>query len=273
MGYFKEFSDVLISNKAVIKHRRIRWYKTLIIFLFSAFIVFIPFFVGKFGTTGEELLLNFEGFHEDFYELIQSQECEFKQGYFLCEQETSVIEGDSYKIFLLPDAEIKETENVIVFYSDSFLISKTSTNYQYGLFTFGDISFEELRENFTTYQIDPKEWSGVFLRNMALSNLSFELVIIYLGLMVQYAIYILVVSMFMMFINTKQSGQRWKYGEVLTMLVLAMLSPALLMAFLSLFMAGTASIIFPIIFVVRIVFLYGTMMNTPIESLRSELVP
>jgi hypothetical protein len=101
---------------------------------------------------------------------------------------------------------------------------------------------------------------------MALSNLSFELVIIYFGLMVQYAVYISVVSLFMMFINTRQSGHRWKYGEVLTMLVLAMFSPALLMAFLSLFMAGTASIIFPIIYVVRIVFLYGTMMRTQFDQ-------
>jgi hypothetical protein len=105
---------------------------------------------------------------------------------------------------------------------------------------------------------------------MALSNLSFELTIIYLGLLVQYAVYILVVSMFMMFINTKQTAQRWKYGEVLTMLVLAMFSPALLMAFLSLFMAGTASIVFPIIFVVRIVFLYGTMMKTQIGDYSVE---
>lgn len=267
MGFFKEFTDVLISNKAIIKHRKIRWYKTLILFLFSAFIVSIPFFVGKFSTTGEELLLNFEGFHEDYYNLIQSQDCEFKQGIFDCVQDGLVVEGETYKIYLLPDTEIKESENVIIFYDDSFLISKTSTNYQYGLYTFGDISFKELRENFTTYQIDPMEWSGLYLRNMALSNLSFEMIIIYLGLMVQYVIYILVVSMFMMFINTKQSGQRWKYGEVLNMLVLAMFTPALLMAFLSLFMAGTASIMFPIIFVVRIVFLYGTMMKTPIESL------
>jgi hypothetical protein len=270
MGFFKEFSDVLISNHAVIKHRRIRWYKTVILYFFLAFIVSIPFFVGKFGTTGEELLLNFEGFHEDFYDLIQSQECEFKQGYFLCDQKALIVEGDTYKIYLLPDTEIKETENVIIFYSDSFLVSKTSTNYQYGLYTFGDISFKDLRENFTTYQIDPKEWSGVYLRNMALSNLSFELVIIYIGLMVQYAVYILVVSMFMMFINTKQTGRRWKYGEVLNMLVLAMFSPALLMAFLSLFMPGTASIIFPIIFVVRIVFLYGTMMRTQLDQKTAE---
>jgi hypothetical protein len=154
----------------------------------------------------------------------------------------------------------------MVFYDDSFMISKTSTNFQYGLYTFGDISFRELRENFTTYQIDPKEWSGVFLRNMALSNFSFELVIIYLGLLVQYAFYILIVSLFMMFINTKQSDKKWKYGEVLNMLVLAMFSPALLMAFLSLFMASTASIFFPIIFVVRIVFLYGTMMKTQFDD-------
>lgn len=267
MGFLKEFSDILISNKAIIRHRKIRWYKTAVLFLFLAFIVSVPFFVGKFSTTGAELLLNFEGFHEDFYELIQTQNCEFTSGYFSCDIENQVVEGDTYKIHLLPGIEVKDTENVIVFYDDSFFISKSDTNYQYGLYTFGDISFEELRENFTTYQIDPKEWSGLFLRNMALSNLSFELTIIYLGLLVQYAVYILVVSMFMMFINTKQTGQRWKYGEVLNMLVLAMFSPALLMAFLSLFMAGTASIVFPIIYVVRIVFLYGTMMRTPIESL------
>jgi hypothetical protein len=267
MGFYKEFSDILISNKAIIRHRKTRWYKTVILFFFLAFIVSVPFFVGKFSTTGEELLLNYEGFHEDFYDLIQTQNCEFKSGYFTCDVENQIIEGDTYKVYLLPDSEIKDTENVIIFYDDSFLISKTSTNYQYGLYTFGDISFAELRENFTTYQIDPKEWSGLYLRNMALSNLSFELIIIYMGLLVQYAVYILVVSMFMMFINTKQTGQRWKYGDILTMLVLSMFSPALLMAFLSLFMAGTASIVFPIIFVVRIVFLYGTMMKTPIESL------
>ncbi|MDO9592572.1 MAG: hypothetical protein Q7I98_05175, partial [Erysipelotrichaceae bacterium] len=67
-------------------------------------------------------------------------------------------------------------------------------------------------------------------------------------------------------INTKQSGKNWKYGEVLNMLVLAMFSPALLMAFLSLFMASTASIFFPILFVVRIVFLYGTMMKTQFDD-------
>lgn len=266
MGFFKEFTDVLISNKAVIKHRRIRWYKTVVLFLFSAFIVSIPFFVGKFSTTGEELLLNFEGFHEDFYDLIQSQNCEFKQSSFQCDAQNMIIEGDTYKIYLLPEVEIKESENIMVFYDDSFMISKTSTNYQYGIYTFGDISFEELRENFTTYQIDPKEWSGVFLRNMALSNFSFELVIIYMGLLVQYAFYILIVSLFMMFINTKQSDKKWKYGEVLNMLVLAMFSPALLMAFLSLFTPSTASIFFPIIFVVRIVFLYGTMMKTQFED-------
>jgi hypothetical protein len=66
MGFFKEFTDVLISNKAVIKHRRIRWYKTLVLFLFSAFIVSIPFFVGKFGTTGEELLAQFRRFSRRF---------------------------------------------------------------------------------------------------------------------------------------------------------------------------------------------------------------
>jgi len=266
MGFFREFVDVLISNKAVIKHRKLRWYKTIGLFLFLAFIVSIPFFIGKFSTTGAGLLQNFEGFHEDFYDLIQSQDCEFKQGYFLCDQEDFVVEGKTYKIYVLPASEVKETENVIVFYKDSFVVTKTSTNYQYGLYTFGDISFKQLRENFTTYQIDPREWSGVYLRNMALSNLSFELVIIYFGLMVQYAVYISIVSLFMMFINTKQSGHRWKYGEVLTMLVLAMFSPALLMAFLSLFMAGTASIIFPIIFVVRIVFLYGTMMRTQFDQ-------
>jgi hypothetical protein len=42
------------------------------------------------------------------------------------------------------------------------------------------------------------------------------------------------------------------------------------MAFLSLFMAGTASIVFPIIFVVRIVFLYGTMMKTQIGDYSVE---
>ena len=267
MGFLKEFSDILISNKAIIRHRKIRWYKTVVLFFFLTFIVSVPFFVGKFSTTGEELLLNFEGFHEDFYDLIQSRNCEFKSGYFRCDDENQVIQKETYTIYLLPDAEINESQNVVIFYDDSFLISKTETNYQYGLYTFGDISFEELRENFTKYQIVPKEWSGLFLRNMALSNLSFELIIIYLGLVVQYAVYILVVSMFMMLINTRQTGQHWKYGQVLTMLVLSMFSPALLMALLSLYMAGTASIVFPIIYVVRIVFLYGTMMRTPIESI------
>lgn len=263
----REISDILISNQAVIKHRRIRWYKAIIIFLFSAFIVSVPFFVGKFATTGSSLLLNFEGFHEDFYELIQTKSCEFKQGYFWCDQQNQIIQGKTYTIYLLPQEEIKKTENVVIFYRDSFLISKTNTNYQYGLYTFGDVSFSELRKNFSDYQIDPQEWSGVFLRNMALSNLSFELVIIYFGILVQYSVYILVVSLFMMLVNTKQKGNLWKYGEVLNMLVLAMFSPALLMAFLSLFMAGTASIVFPILYVVRIVFLYQAMMKSSVVML------
>lgn len=263
----KELAGILISNQTIIKYRKIRWYKMLIIFLFSAFIVSIPFFIGKFSTTGSSLLLNYEGFHEDFYDFIRSESCEFKQGYFECDREDFTITGNTYKFYVLPQTEIKETENVVIFYRDSFLISKTSTNYQYGLYTFGDISFGQLRQNFDDYEIDPKEWSGVFLRNMALSNLGFELVIIYFGILVQYAIYILVVSLFMMFINTKQRGSRWTYGEILNMLVLAMFSPALLMAFLSLFMAGTASIVFPILFVVRIVFLYQTMMRTSIEPI------
>lgn len=239
----------------------------MIIFLFSAFIVSVPFFIGKFSTTGSSLLVNFEGFHEDFYDLIQSEDCQFKQGYFECARDNFIVNGATYTIYVLPQEEVKETENVVVFYRDSFLISKTSANYQYGLYTFGDITFKQLRENFSDYQIDPKEWSGVFLRNMALSNLGFELAIIYFGILVQYSIYVLVVSLFMMFINTKQKGNRWKYSEILNMLVLAMFSPALVMAFLSLFMAGTASILFPILFVVRIVFLYQSMMRTSMESI------
>lgn len=257
----KRFSEILFSNKAVIEYRRISIIWIIAIFLFSVFFISIPFFVGRYTQSFDDLTRPFTNYSQNFVELIHQIDCEIIDQKLSCDQQNQVIELADYTAYILTDSISINMRNAMIFDKTTFTLSLDADSGISGSYQLGDVSFKEISQLILNEELDGERWANVFLRSVDLSRLSQDMIIIYMGMLIQYAFYIGIIGILMLFINTKQSSIHFKLKEIIAILVLVMVSPALLMAFLSLFSATIASVLFPVILVTRIVIVYMAMVR------------
>ena len=258
----KRFSEILFRNKAIIDYRKISIIWISVIFLLTVFFISIPFFVGRYTQSFDDLTRPFPNYSENFVELIHQMDCEIKDQVLNCVQENQVIQLKDYKAYILVDDGMIDMNHAIIFDRTTFTLSLDNDSGISGSYQLGDVSFKEISQLILSEELDGERWANVFLRSVDLSRLSQDMVIIYLGMVIQYAFYIGIIGILMLFINAKQSSIIFKLKEIIAILVLTMVSPALLMAFLSLFSATIASVLFPVILITRIVIVYMAMVRT-----------
>ncbi|MGL5978712.1 MAG: hypothetical protein ACRCZJ_06950 [Erysipelotrichaceae bacterium] len=261
MNRLKVMARALYSSKAVVKMRDMNLAISIVLFLLVTSIISVPFYIARFQVSEQDALAMLPGFEASFTQLVQQEACAFVDATLACGGEKTVSYG-GYTYYLEQDAPAQAatksvyfgpTTVVIVGESEESVVAGTYT-------TFGDLSFSELADFIAGEQGDA--YVPLFVKNLLLSGLNFDLVMIYMTNLLQNVTYLFLASLMLFFTGLrKQRGIR--YFEAFKVTIYAMVGPALLAALVGMVSTAYGSILYPVVFMARATFIYMYLIKAP----------
>lgn len=262
-------SKTLYSNIAVLKYSKIKIFYIVILFFINVSIVTAPFFIGKVNSI--EYINYFKGIENSLISLYEDEiDCHINtNNLMICSDSINESYGN-YKVLYIEDGDdYIIDESIIVFTSSTVYIHyvnesdevfSMSGNYS----KLQGLDFSKIKTNISDgYSKDEYyiEMNDYILTGIYFSTLTEQISIIYLSQIMQIAVYITVITLLFLLINIKQDKYKIKLSRIISIIVLSMTGPALLIAIIGLFSPGIASILFYLIYSIRIMFIYYSMNN------------
>ncbi len=243
----RDFTSTFYQNKAIIKFPRMPWWITAAIFGLSVFLATIPFYVSVYRPADYEV--SFPHITNALYDFIATQDCAITNDTFVCLPMTIAYEG--YTVVVGEEPEIKQP-NTMYFMEKSFYATNGIDEIQGEYINLGDFRFQEV----IARGADRADLVNVFLKNIEVSRAGVNLITITISYLFQFAVYTFVIGYLFRF--AKGKAEVWPYGyrDYVQMITLSMLFPALVCAMLSFFLGSIATVFFPFVYVLRVVFLY-----------------
>ncbi|MBU1145388.1 MAG: hypothetical protein KJ971_05995 [Firmicutes bacterium] len=255
---------MLFDNNALLKANLYHIILVVIIFFINISLICIPNYFGM--MDGVQSIGYLEGINEAFTEMYDEElSCSINSESVLsCEEPYSSQFGDYQFIF----QEVIDTTDVsqstiffgqdyiyIVYIDEENLVYDLSGDYKLlNEFDFSEIMGsdygDKTKAEFYEYVTD------VFLTNTYNSSIGDRIFTVYTTQFSQTLIYLMIVSIMFMIINYRAKFKKISYLSVIKILVLSMTGPALLTAVLGVFITAWASIMFVIMFAIRLMFVY-----------------
>ncbi len=247
----------LYQNQAVLNLRKTPIVFSGLLFVLVIFLLTLPYQIGSFSISGQDLLQQLPGFEDDLASIIQSYDC-VVETQLNCTEQGINTSLSQYRLALLYDAyEQLDTKNLIVLNADYMTVTNQEGivivvgNYS----NIGGLSFKDLRQDMDNGLVDFNQFTQDFLRLIDLSQFLERFYIQMSIVAIQNLIYVGVIAFFLGFIQRKKE-LKFKFRERFTMVVLLMVSPAMASVLMSFYVPEGALIGFSVLLMARLYFLY-----------------
>lgn len=257
------FIKTLFSNQEIINKRKTKWPFVLIIFLVSVMLIASPFVLSRLLESPEQLYEKYGVVDQALIEAFHQEDCSFFDGEISCTNPNTEIVKANAKIFLdvAEGTELETTTNYVLF-ADRFVTVYVDGESIQGDYSYLEgASFDALLELQQDENIDDKTLVAHFLQNINQSTMASRIPMTYASVLLQYIVYVALVSLIYLAINNNKMKEKFSFKEMVTMNVLAMLSPALISALIGLYRPEHGAAIFPLIYMARIVFIYFKLLK------------
>jgi len=256
------FIRALYQNQAVLNLRKTPVLLSAMLFVLVVFLLTLPYQIGSFGVSGQDLLNQLPGFEEDFAQIMETYDCVIDRQ-LSCTQSNINTKLKTYRLALLYDAyEQLDTKQLIVLNADYMTVTNGEGqvivvgNYS----NIGILSFQDLQKDIEKESIDFNQFTRDFLRLIDLSQFLERFYVQMSIVAIQNTIYVGVIAFFLGFIQRKKDVT-FKFSERFTMVVMLMFSPALLSVLMSFYVPEGALIGFSVVLMARLYFLYQGLLR------------
>ena len=267
------FVKMLYSNNAILKARKASYLLTFLMFVINIGLISVPNYAGIY--QGVEQIDNIHNINDAFSELYEDElSCRIDDAALMtCDEEGPTEYGDYVFRFVdeLDADQIDEDdiarssilfsprEAAVVYVEDAgtaderiFLVSGT-----YHLFR--DFDFSEVRSNAQDSD-DPDAYyertTDMFLESLYYSGFGDSVLIVYTTQFAQMLIYTFFVSLMLLVLNYRAKFKKLTYPASLKITVFSATGPALLTAALGLYITAWASMLFIVLYLVRVILIY-----------------
>lgn len=259
----KSFYKILYSNQEIINQRRTRWFFALIIFFVSVLMIATPFVTARLVETPDQLGQQFPNLSTGLIEVFEEFDCEVNQQQLNCDQPFTEkeIDGITYYINAKENQALDVPNEYVLFSDQRIILYNPNANISGDYSLLEGNSFDDLLALRTQENIDDQTLVNHFIQNVSQSTLNTQIPIIYMSVFIQYIIYVLLISLVFMAINANRFRNKISFKEMLTMMVLAMFSPALLSAIVGLVNPLWGTALFPLVYMARVIFVYFKLLK------------
>ncbi len=257
------FYKILFSNQEIIKQRRTKWFFALIIFFVSVLMIATPFVTARLLETPQQLGQQFPKLKTGLIEVFEEFDCAFTNQQLSCQQPFTEkeIDGITYYINAKENQDIDVANEYVMFSDQRIILYNPNANISGDYSLLEGNSFDSLLQLKETENIDDQTLVEHFIQNVSQSTLNTQIPIIYMSVFIQYIIYVLLISLVFMAINANRFRNKISFKEMLTMMVLAMFSPALLSAMVGLVNPLWGTALFPLVYMARVIFIYFKLLK------------
>ncbi|KAF0226788.1 MAG: hypothetical protein FD133_150 [Erysipelotrichaceae bacterium] len=241
------------SQKKLLDYKKIGVLVLIPLFFLINFLVCIPYFVGFFSMSTENLLSTNEGLKPALIQMFDQTECDLDV-IVTCSQSNVTTTTNGYLISILPTAKDTYGPKEIVVLPERLIITNAqSIILVSGSFeNIGATSFDELSSSIA----NDNEVLNIIIKDVVLSELSANMMRQYLLLFFQNLIYVFVLAGALFIGFGWKSKKKLSFMESLSINTQMMFSPALLSAFVGMYNPGWAVVLFPTLLTLRFLLLY-----------------
>ena len=271
----KEHIKLLWDNQTLIKAVKLNLIFVLILLLINVSLISIPNYYGVLnGIRSIEYLEDIDETFKLFYE--QEIPCQVDQSYtFNCEETIDGVYG-SYQVLYQDEISTANiTESTIIFGSNNmFIVYIDQEDMVYELA--GDyrlleaFDFTEIKAQTHTFETQDAHYENVtdiFLSNIYFSSVGERVFLIFSTQFAQISLYVVFISIMFMILNYRSKTPKISYLAAVKITILAMLGPALLSAIVGVFLNIWGSILFTLLYAIRMMFIYYAVHRT-VEVIR-----
>lgn len=255
----------LYSNKAVLQTHQFKLIPILFLFIINVSLVSVPNFYSVYdGVSQIERFDNVHEVFETFYD--EPIPCQIDdEALFICEELPTHTELHGYEIVFFGDLDLENLDRSTIYFGEDtfalFYINPDNEDFfmsgTYATLTgfdFGDIRDTALDSD--SPQVVYEEATDIFLTNIYFSQLNDQFFLIYSGQFIQMMIYVVILSIMFMILNYRAPIRKLSYTAAIKFIIVAMFGPAFLTALMGPIITAWASIMFILIFGLRIMFVY-----------------
>jgi hypothetical protein len=266
----KEDIKLLWSNKALINAVRINLVFVIILAFINVSLISIPNYFGV--LNGIRSIDNLEQIVEPF-RLMYDEEipCQIDEAFTLtCDANIDGTYGPYEVVYQEVINTSGITESTIFFGAKNFMIIYIDDqDIAYDLagdyrlleaFDFKDVNTQN--HQFDTLEEHYDNVTDIFLSNIYFSSLGERVFLIFSTQFAQIAIYVIVISVMFMILNYRAKVPQISYLAAVKITILGMTGPALLAAIIGVFLNAWGSILFTLIYAIRMMFIYYAVHRT-----------
>ncbi len=265
------FIKMFYSNKTLLRARKASFFPAFLLLIVNAMLVTVPTIAGL--VQGLERGEDFDNIHRAFRDAYQDRlDCRIEDRELTCSELIRTRYGDYDFIHVeeVPDnIEDFEASSVILGRTRAVIIqvdeddgSRKILQGSYALH--GDLDFSRVQEGAEEAedeQVYQDTVTGFFLDNLYYVNIAEGMLFLYPAQFFQTAVYVLLVSPFFLITNYRSPVKKIDFTTALKLTIFAMTGPALLTAVLGWPLAGWASLLFTIVYLLRIIAVYYRVNN------------
>jgi len=265
------FIKMFYSNKTLLRARKASFFTAFLLLVVNAMLVTVPTVAGL--VQGLERGEEFDDIHAAFREAyVDRLDCRIADRELTCDDLQKTTYG-AYAFIHVEDVpetlEDIEESSVILGRRHAVIIHVDETDGSQrilqGSYTLhGDLDFSRVQEGAVEAddeRVYQDTVTDFFLDNLYYANIAEGMLFLYPAQFFQTALYVLLVSPFFLITNFRAPVRKIDYATALKITIFAMTGPALLAAVLGWPLAGWASLMFTIVYLLRIIAVYYRVNN------------
>lgn len=259
----KEDIKGLWDNKVILKANKIHFAVIVLMFFITVILVSIPNYYGL--LNGLKDIDQLEGLEQSFIEMYDEKiSCWIDQdAQMTCEVDMLQHSYGSYEVIYQNELDTDGiVESSIIFGRENFAAIYVNPDDQAFIVTgnyqlLKEFDFRKVNDQMSGDKLEYQtNITDIFISNIYKSTMPDKIVLIFSTQFTQLLIYLVIITFMLMIVNFRSKKQKIGYMTATKIVIASMLGPALLSAILGVFIAGWASIIFTLLYAIRIMFIY-----------------
>jgi hypothetical protein len=257
----------IYSNTALVsfKNLKLRW--AILLYVLIIFMISAPFSVSLFTSRVTDYLKDPAAFESDFTKLVKSVDCQIDDKVELsCVESGMILDYPNYTIALLPASDyVPQAMTIVLGKTQMDITDETGTIVVSGTYDFLiGTRFTDLKAGILNKTIDATMMADNVLRSIVLSSFGSLALVRTVVMMVSTSMFVLVIAFFFRYISVKRPTVI-TYKQSFAIIVQSMFGPALLSAFVGMFLPEQSLLLFLLLFVIRFMWLYQDILHKKIS--------
>lgn len=255
---------MLWDNKQLIEARKLGFILTFLLLIVNVSMISIPNFFGLLnGLRDIDNLVGIETTFRAMYD--DALPCTVSETFTMeCQGNVDGTYGN-YKILYQEEIVTENINEPTIFfgYRNFTMIYINESNKAYIVagdyrllsgFSFAEVN--QMEHEFDTLEDYQDRVTDVFISGIYNSTIGEKVFLIFSSQFAQIVIYIVIISFMFMILNFRSKIRKITFPASLKIVIVSMTGPALLTAIIGIFLRGWASVLFTILFAIRVMFIY-----------------